>query len=238
MRWLVGDLQGCARQLDALLSEVSFDPARDELWCLGDLVNRGPDSLETARLWRDVGGRGVLGNHEVYALLVRAGAWPRKRDQASSFSAASVAERMRRCCAAASSARCCLRRASSSGVGCARAGYDLALEVGVARRIDQVDPAVVPLDRQQRGLCVGRLPKRRLALRSRDLTLALSDSEGSLIFIQDGFFSRSAGFSTLTGIRASFSAPRIFSPGTGFARRAGRFGCSVMTISFSACTGR
>ncbi len=80
MRWLVGDLQGCARQLDALLREVRFDPVHDELWCLGDLINRGPDSLATARLWRDVDGKGVIGNHEVYALCTRSGRWPRKRD--------------------------------------------------------------------------------------------------------------------------------------------------------------
>jgi bis(5'-nucleosyl)-tetraphosphatase (symmetrical) len=80
VRWLVGDLQGCVRELDALLTQVRFDPAHDELWCLGDLINRGPDSLETARLWRDVGGRGVVGNHEVYALCAHSGAWPRKSD--------------------------------------------------------------------------------------------------------------------------------------------------------------
>lgn len=80
MRWFVGDVQGCARELDRLLRNVRFDPARDQLVCVGDLVNRGPDSLATARLWRDVGGLGVLGNHEVYTLLARSGAWPRKRD--------------------------------------------------------------------------------------------------------------------------------------------------------------
>lgn len=80
VRWLVGDVQGCARELDALLELVRFDPARDELWCLGDLINRGPDSLATLRLWRDVNGRGVIGNHEVYALCAASGRWPRKRD--------------------------------------------------------------------------------------------------------------------------------------------------------------
>lgn len=80
VRWLVGDVQGCARELEDLLRAIRFDPARDELWCLGDLVNRGPDSLATVRLWQSVGGRGVVGNHEVYALCVRSGRWPRKRD--------------------------------------------------------------------------------------------------------------------------------------------------------------
>lgn len=80
MRWVVGDVQGCARELDDLLRAIRFDPGRDELWCAGDIVNRGPDSLQTARLWRDIGGRGVIGNHEVYALLARTGRWPRKKD--------------------------------------------------------------------------------------------------------------------------------------------------------------
>ncbi|MCA9658743.1 MAG: metallophosphoesterase [Myxococcales bacterium] len=88
MRWLVGDLQGCAREFDRLLATIRFDPARDELYCVGDLVNRGPDSLAAARLWRDVGGRGVIGNHEVYALLARSGRWPRKHDTLEALYAA------------------------------------------------------------------------------------------------------------------------------------------------------
>ena len=80
MRWIVGDLQGCARELDALLATIDFDEHRDQLWACGDLINRGPDSLATLRRWRELGGRGVIGNHEVYALMVRAGRWPRKHD--------------------------------------------------------------------------------------------------------------------------------------------------------------
>lgn len=80
MRYVVGDVQGCARQLDRLLQTVRFDPASDELWCAGDLVNRGPESAATVRLWRDVDGKGVIGNHEVYTLCARSGRWPRKRD--------------------------------------------------------------------------------------------------------------------------------------------------------------
>lgn len=88
MRWVVGDIQGCARELERLLREIQFDPARDELWAAGDIVNRGPDSLAAARLWRDVGGRGVIGNHEVYALCARSGAWPRKKDTLDALYAA------------------------------------------------------------------------------------------------------------------------------------------------------
>jgi bis(5'-nucleosyl)-tetraphosphatase (symmetrical) len=80
MRWLVGDVQGCARELEDLLETVRFDPDRDELWSLGDLINRGPDSLAALRLWRDLGGRATLGNHDAYALLARSGAKRRKRD--------------------------------------------------------------------------------------------------------------------------------------------------------------
>jgi bis(5'-nucleosyl)-tetraphosphatase (symmetrical) len=78
MRWVVGDVQGCARELEALLEEVSFDAARDELVSVGDLVNKGPDSLAALRLWHDVGGRGVLGNHDVYALCAHSGRMQRR----------------------------------------------------------------------------------------------------------------------------------------------------------------
>ena len=55
MRWIVGDIQGCARALEALLAELELEPGRDELWAAGDLINRGPDSLATLRLWRSLG---------------------------------------------------------------------------------------------------------------------------------------------------------------------------------------
>lgn len=88
MRWLVGDIQGCARELDALLESIRFDPSRDELWCLGDLINRGPDSLEVLRLWTSIGGRGLLGNHDVSALLAFSGARPKKLPTLASLFAA------------------------------------------------------------------------------------------------------------------------------------------------------
>jgi len=80
MRWLVGDIQGCAAEFERLLKAIEFDPVADELWCLGDLVNRGPDSLEVMRIWRDVGGHGVLGNHDLYALQAHGGGGRRSRD--------------------------------------------------------------------------------------------------------------------------------------------------------------
>jgi bis(5'-nucleosyl)-tetraphosphatase (symmetrical) len=77
VRWIVGDVQGCAREFERLLEEIRFNPAADELWSVGDLVNRGPDSVGVLRLWRSVGGRAVLGNHEVAALLAHSGARPK-----------------------------------------------------------------------------------------------------------------------------------------------------------------
>jgi len=89
MRWVVGDVQGCARELDDLVEWVRFNPDRDELWSLGDLVNRGPDSLEALRLWRDLAGRALLGNHDVYALRAWAGARARHGDTLDALFAAS-----------------------------------------------------------------------------------------------------------------------------------------------------
>jgi bis(5'-nucleosyl)-tetraphosphatase (symmetrical) len=101
MRWLVGDVQGCAAELSQLLETIRFDTSRDELFCVGDLVNRGPDSLAALRLWRDVGGRSVLGNHDRYALLARSGRWPRRPDTLDALFTASDAdallERLRAC---------------------------------------------------------------------------------------------------------------------------------------------
>ena len=72
MRWVVGDIQGCARELDELLETIRFARARDELWSVGDLINRGPDSLAVLELWRDAGGKAIIGNHEIGVLLTPA----------------------------------------------------------------------------------------------------------------------------------------------------------------------
>ena len=80
MRWVVGDVHGCARELERLLRRIRFDPHADELWSIGDLVNTGPDSLEALRLWCDAGGCGVLGNHDIYALRVFDGSRKRRED--------------------------------------------------------------------------------------------------------------------------------------------------------------
>ena len=68
--YAVGDLQGCLEPLKCLLKQVAFDPARDKLWLVGDLVNRGPQSLETLRFLYSIRESlvCVLGNHDLHLL--------------------------------------------------------------------------------------------------------------------------------------------------------------------------
>ena len=81
MRYAVGDIQGCAEELRELLARLDFSPDRDELWFVGDLVNRGPRSLQALRDVRALGGNAtvVLGNHDLHLLAVAFGARPRGR---------------------------------------------------------------------------------------------------------------------------------------------------------------
>ena len=75
MHWLVGDVQGCDDALARLLAEIGFSPSRDHLHLLGDLVNRGPQSLAVLRRLRGLEGSVscLLGNHDLHLLAVAHG---------------------------------------------------------------------------------------------------------------------------------------------------------------------
>lgn len=78
--YIVGDIHGCFDELQLLLELADFTPEKDELWVTGDLVSRGPKSLETLRFLKGLGNNAkvVLGNHDLHLLAIHQGIYPSK----------------------------------------------------------------------------------------------------------------------------------------------------------------
>ncbi|MGH8672077.1 MAG: symmetrical bis(5'-nucleosyl)-tetraphosphatase [Burkholderiales bacterium] len=79
--YAIGDIQGCYRTLMALVKHIGFKPRSDRLWLVGDLVNRGADSLDVLRWVKSQGEAviAVLGNHDLHLLMVAEGFEPQRR---------------------------------------------------------------------------------------------------------------------------------------------------------------
>ncbi len=97
--YCVGDVQGCYDELRRLLDLARFDPADDELWLTGDLVARGPKSLEVLRFVHSLGFQAttVLGNHDLHLLATAAGyTKPKKKDRLDTLLEAHDADKLLR----------------------------------------------------------------------------------------------------------------------------------------------
>lgn len=79
--YVIGDVHGCFEPLQRLMAQIRFNPSHDELWFSGDLINRGPQSLQTLRWVKALGSSAkvVLGNHDLHLLAIYYGDHKQKR---------------------------------------------------------------------------------------------------------------------------------------------------------------
>jgi bis(5'-nucleosyl)-tetraphosphatase (symmetrical) len=98
--YAIGDIQGCFEPLGRLLERIRFGP-HDRAWLVGDLVNRGPDSLAALRFVKGLGNSAVcvLGNHDLHLIAVAEGHAVLRRDDTldETLSAPDCASRRARC---------------------------------------------------------------------------------------------------------------------------------------------
>lgn len=85
--YVIGDIHGCLEQLQQLLQLINFDNQNDTLWFTGDLINRGPQSLETLRFIKSLGSNHicVLGNHDLVLLALHAKQLTLPKDRSNNF---------------------------------------------------------------------------------------------------------------------------------------------------------
>lgn len=85
--YVIGDIHGCLEQLQQLLQLINFDTENDTLWFTGDLINRGPQSLETLRFIKSLGSNhiSVLGNHDLVLLALHAKQLTLPKDHSNDF---------------------------------------------------------------------------------------------------------------------------------------------------------
>ena len=84
--YAIGDIQGCYQEFLDLLQKIQYDQAVDSLWLTGDIVNRGPDSLQALRFVKSLSPITVLGNHDLHLLAIHSGkAESRRNDTLSSI---------------------------------------------------------------------------------------------------------------------------------------------------------